>query len=299
MQIRLETITSTEDRSFSLMFNPRLSDLFFWHFHPEYELVYIDNAWGNRHVGRHFSRYNQSDLVLVGSNIPHLNFDFGVTTDYRKAVLHMKKEWVESHFLGTPELTRINRLFRLSAHGIAFHGTMKPQVGDSLFELEDLSADEQYFRLVGILQALAETVDNEETELLHERPYHNPASATDQERIRKIFAYIDAHYQEPIALEEIAATCHLSREAFCRYFKKMTKYTFTEFLNRYRVSQAKRELLAGSSVGDACFASGFQSMSYFNRVFNRVAGMNPSDFRDAEESFRGARQPGAQDSPPA
>ena len=297
MQIRLETITSSEDRSFSLMFNPRLSDLFFWHFHPEFELVYIDNAWGNRHVGRHFSRYNQSDLVLIGSNIPHLNFDYGVTTDYRKAVLHMKKEGGEPHFLGTRELTRINHLMRLSAHGIVFHGTIKPQVGESLFELEGLSPDEQYFRLVGILQALAESLETEETELLHEQPYHNPASAVDQERIRKIFAYIDNHYREPIALEDIAGTCHLTREAFCRYFKKMTKYTFTEFLNRYRVSQAKRELLAGNTVGDACFASGFQSMSYFNRVFNRVAGMNPSDYRDSGEAFRNSPQPGPASTP--
>ncbi|MBC2839313.1 AraC family transcriptional regulator [Robiginitalea sp. SC105] len=278
MQIRLETITSSAARSFSLMFNPRLSDLFFWHFHPEYELVYIENAWGNRHVGEHFSRYNESDLVLIGSNIPHLNFDYGVTTEYRKVVLHLKKEWVESHFLGTPELDRINRLFRLSSQGVAFRGALKRQVGASLFELEGLTPYEQYFRLVALLQALAESG---ETELLHEKPYQNPASTSDQERIRKIFAYIDANYQDPISLEAISDTCSLSREAFCRYFKKMTSYTFTEFLNRYRVSQAKRELLAGSSVSDACFASGFQSLSYFNRVFNRITGSNPSAFREA------------------
>ncbi len=286
MQIRLETIRDSENRSFSLMFNPRLSDLFFWHFHPEYELVYIENAWGNRHVGEHLSRYSESDLVLIGSNIPHLNFDYGVTTEYRKVVLHLKKEWVETHFMDTPELTRIRRLFRLSSQGVAFHGPLKPQVGESLFELEGLAPEEQYFRIVAILQALSET---EQMELLHDRPFSNPASTVDQERIRKVFAYIDSNYQNPISLEEVSDACSLSREAFCRYFKKMTRYTFTEFLNRYRISQAKRELLAGNSVSDACFASGFQSLSYFNRVFNKITGINPSDFRETHLKFSPGR----------
>ncbi|MEL6141616.1 MAG: AraC family transcriptional regulator, partial [Bacteroidota bacterium] len=104
MKIQLEAIKPGLDCSFSLMFNPRLSDLFYWHFHPEYELVYIEGATATRHVGDHVSTYTDNDLVLIGSGIPHLNFDFGVTTDYRKAVVHLKKEFVEEHLLKIPEL---------------------------------------------------------------------------------------------------------------------------------------------------------------------------------------------------
>ena len=91
MRIQLETITN-QHRSFSMMLNPRLSDLFYWHFHPEYELVYIKGATGTRHIGDHISTYDGNDLVLIGSNIPHLNFDYGVKTDYQKVVVHLKKE---------------------------------------------------------------------------------------------------------------------------------------------------------------------------------------------------------------
>ena len=75
MKIQLEAISS-KDSSFSLMFNPRLSDLFYWHFHPEYELVYIEASEGTRHIGDHISTYEKSDLTLICSNIPHLNFDY-------------------------------------------------------------------------------------------------------------------------------------------------------------------------------------------------------------------------------
>ena len=96
MKIQLETITS-QDKSFSMMFNPRLSDLFYWHFHPEYELVYIEAASGTRHIGEHISTYEKNDLVLIGSNIPHLNFDYGIKTTYRKVVVHLKKDFIENH----------------------------------------------------------------------------------------------------------------------------------------------------------------------------------------------------------
>ena len=43
----------------------------FWHIHPEYELVYIKNGHGKRHVGKMISTYTDGDLVLLGPNVPH------------------------------------------------------------------------------------------------------------------------------------------------------------------------------------------------------------------------------------
>ena len=78
MKTELEHINPEAGGSISLMVNPDLSDFFFWHFHPEFEVVFIEGADGNRHVGNHFSRFEESDLVLIGSSIPHLNFDYGI-----------------------------------------------------------------------------------------------------------------------------------------------------------------------------------------------------------------------------
>ncbi len=276
MKVQLETITNKVNRSFSMMFDPRLSDLFFWHFHPEYELVYIEGADGTRHVGNHISNYKGTDLVLIGSNIPHLNFDYGVKTDYKKVVVHLKKELVETNFYRTPELVLINTMFQKSKQGLAFHGKLKKELGDKLFALEGLAPIEQYLQLLEILSKLS---NSEETEFLHDRPYDNQISDKDQKRISAIFAHIDNNYQRKIELQEVADLSHMTKEAFCRYFKKRTMYTFTEFLNRYRISQSKRDLMSGKSVSDACYSSGFESLSYFNRVFNRITKENPREFR--------------------
>ena len=276
MKVQLETITSQVNRSFSIMFNPRLSDLFFWHSHPEYELVYIEGATGTRHVGDHISTYKNRDLVLIGSNIPHLNFDYGVETDYKKVVIHLKKQFVEEHFTHALELAGIKRLFEKSKKGLAFSGEALPVIGRQLFNLEHLPPLKQYLQLIEVLHLISEI---EKQESLHERPFLNKSSDKEQERLRLVYAFIENNYHRKIELDEVAEICYLSKEAFCRYFKKMTKYTFVEFLNRYRISQSKCHLMAGESVSDACYQSGFQSLSYYNRIFKKVTLENPSKFR--------------------
>ena len=96
MKIQLETIAPNTKSPFRLLHLPRLNHLFYWHFHPEYELVYIEGASASRHVGDNISNYEDSDLVFIGSNIPHLNFDYGVQTDYTKEVLHIKPTFKEN-----------------------------------------------------------------------------------------------------------------------------------------------------------------------------------------------------------
>lgn len=276
MKIQLESIGNKSNRSFSMMFNPRLSDLFFWHFHPEYELVYIEGATGTRHVGDHISTYEWSDLVLIGSNIPHLNFDYGVKTDYQKVVVHLKKEFVESNLAGIPELHTIHQLFLQSRFGLAFQTQIKKQVGEKLLQLEGLNPFDQYLQLLEILQMLSVST---EVELLHEQPYNHKYNDREQGRLRAIYAFVDENYHQKIELQEVAQVSNMTKEAFCRYFKKVTEYTFTEFLNIYRVSQSKRYLMSGRSVSDACYSSGFESLSYYNRVFKKITKENPSDFR--------------------
>lgn len=276
MKIQLETISPDKNSSFRLLLNPGLNDLFYWHFHPEYELVYIENADGTRHVGEHISQYKGSDLVLIGSNIPHLNFDYGVKTTCEKVVLQIHPDFKQQTLGQLPELNKIDQLFEKSQYGIAFHGTTKSVIGKQLIEFQQLAPFQQFIAALHIFQQLSES---EEYTLLHEQPYLNQYSQKEQERIRQIYAYIDQHYQRKINLTEVAQLCNLGKEAFCRYFKKATGSTFIDFLNQYRISQAKRLLLMDKNVSETCFACGFESLSYFNRIFKKVTSENPSAFK--------------------
>ncbi|MFS4415815.1 AraC family transcriptional regulator [Maribacter sp. 2307ULW6-5] len=276
MKVALETIAPESNSPFRLLHNPKLSHLFYWHFHPELELVYIEGASAKRMVGDHISEYRENDLVLIGSNIPHLNFDHGVTTPYQKEVLHIKPTFKEVILEGLADLKQIERLLELSKYGIAFYGDTKKEVGALMKTLVGLEPFPFFMQVMHVLKRLSEST---EFELLHKKPFVNRYNQKEQKRLRAIHSYVDEHYQRRIAVAEMAALCNLSKPAFCRYFKKNTGTTFIVFLNQYRVGQAQRMLLNGSNVGEACFACGFESLSYFNRVFKNLTGENPSAFQ--------------------
>lgn len=276
MKIQLEAIKPNSDSSFHLMLNPRLNNFFFWHFHPEFELIFIDGANGTRHVGEHISRFEGSDLVFIGSNIPHLNFDYGIQTDYKKTVLHIHPDFLGEAFAQTPELAGIQKLFEKSAHGIAFLGDTKATAGKMLQNLHDLPPFEQFLEVLKILNFLA---NSPETELLHDAPVKNQYNKKAQERLKLMYRFIDENYQRKIEISEAAGVCHMTEAAFCRYFKKMTRLTFTNFLNHYRISQAKRLLLLDKNVSETCYECGFESLSYFNRIFKKITLENPLTFK--------------------
>ena len=74
--------------------------------------------------------------------------------------------------------------------------------------------------------------------------------------------------------------------AFCRYFKKITSKTFTQFVNEYRVFYATKLLTESqSSITDICFECGFNNFSHFNKVFNEVVGKSASKYRSEIKSM--------------
>ena len=94
-----------------------------------------------------------------------------------------------------------------------------------------------------------------------------------------IYEYIHSNFDKTPDVNHVAAQVHLSTPAFCRYFKKQTKMTFTDFVNQYRITQAKTFLLQDKNVSETCFEVGFESLSYFNKIFKKITGENPSEFR--------------------
>ena len=93
--------------------------------------------------------------------------------------------------------------------------------------------------------------------------------------------YIAEHRSEDVPLSQVARAVNMSAFYFCKVFKKATGLTFTDYLARVRVEAVKQLLLnPHTRVSEAAFEAGFQSLSQFNRVFHRIEGESPSDYRD-------------------
>lgn len=277
MKPQLEQLAQPINSSLKIMVNPNLSDMFYWHFHPEIELVYIWGVNGNRHVGQHLSQYKGSDLVLIGSNIPHLNFDYGIKQPYQKRVFHLVPGFMRLEKMALPELQQVSRLMYEADYGLAFGKMTQKKLHKQLMYLHETKGFEQFVKWLQILKTLA---DAEDVIRLHPEPYHHAFRQKDRERLASLNKFIENNYHRKIPLSEAAEITYFTEVSFCRYFRKMTKLTFVEYLNQFRIEKAKKMLMQHKSISNAASDCGFESLSYFNRTFKKVTGLNPSNFKN-------------------
>lgn len=275
MKIQKEIIEFEKGKSFKL-FAPSLKNCFFWHYHPEIELVYVEAVNGIRHVGKDISDFTDSDLLLIGSNVPHLNFDYKIQTECRQIVLQMRENFLQNIIIPVPEFDHIRHLLERSYLGLSFSGETKKQVVEKMHEIMETGNFDSLIRLIEILQILA---NSQEVKELNNEDTRIKWFLNDKIRMGTIYDYIHENYDRKTNVNQIAEIVSLSTPAFCRYFKKQTNMTFTDFVNNYRINQAKIFLLRDSSITEVCFQVGFESLSYFNKLFKHHVGETPSEFR--------------------
>ena len=276
MKLNLEQILPDNDSSFRFLLTPKLNEVFYWHFHPEIELVYVEAEKGIRHIGEHISTYEGCDLALIGSYIPHLNFDYGVKATVETVVIQFPETYFESGLIRIPELKKVVDLMERAKTGLAFTGETKRIAGVRLKKLQHLDRFHQFMELMSIFQFLAASDESVDLDV---RPISSQTILKQQERMHRIHQFVESNFQKPIDTQQIADEVNLSLPAFCRYFKKTTKLTYTDFVNQYRVQYAKKLLIQDKNVTETCFDSGFESLSYFNRIFKKWTGESPSIFR--------------------
>lgn len=99
-------------------------------------------------------------------------------------------------------------------------------------------------------------------------------------RIKKTLLFIEDHYKEPIPLERIASYLGISKEHFCRFFKKHFHVSFSDYLTRYRISHAEQLLIkTEQNILDIALECGFDSGNYFSIVFKKITNETPTSFR--------------------
>ncbi|SNR58016.1 AraC family transcriptional regulator [Hymenobacter mucosus] len=277
MKLEFEPIQPTPGSSFTLLHYTHAEDRdILWHYHPEYELVYIPKGSGRRHIGQHFSRYERGELIFMGPNLPHLSFSYEQQGAFEQIVLQLREDFMGDQFLQRPELAAVQQLFLRSRQGLSFGPDTRARVGDTLRQMLDQPAPERLLTLLQLFYHLAAATDVTE---LHADMGISNQQAREQQRLKQVYHYLEQHYAEPITVQELADQTFLTVPAFCRYFKRMTGQTLTNFLQEYRVSQACLLLLQGLPVLEVSYAVGFNNLSHFNRTFRKLTGQSPSAYR--------------------
>ena len=278
VKIEFEMIQPDEGSSFRLLHTNTEAEHFAWqyHYHPEYEIACVLRGSGTRHVGNHFSSYNNGDLVFLGPNLPHAGFGLDAHGPHEEIVIQVKEEIFKQSVFPRPEMVDIKALLDKTRYGIYFTGETKERITKKLQKLLKLPPFERYLELISILQAMA--ISSEYT-LINPSTDLSSLIRKKDARLQKIFNYVEQHFTEEVDIQQVAATANLSVPSFCNYFKKTMGTTFTDFINQYRIQRACVLLQQEKTVSETSFECGFNNVAYFNKVFKSVTKKTPSAFR--------------------
>lgn len=250
----------------------------FWHFHPELELVYVNKAKGKRHIGSHLSYFNNSQLILIGANLPHSGFVDRFSTSGTETTVQFKEDFLGSTFFDIPEMQSINSLFLRAKKGLIFGIDTKKELGA---KIELLNTAKEIDRILLFLEILRDLAITEDYSLLNADGYAFEVKPQDNIKVEIIFGHVRRNFQRPIPLDEIAELVNMTVPAFCRYYKKVTGKTFTQFVNEFRIVHATKLLAEShSSITDICFESGFNNFSHFNKLFKHFTSKSPLKYRN-------------------
>lgn len=252
-----------------------------WHYHEELELTYVQEGTGIRFVGDSIQNFQAGDLILLGSNLPHFWRGKNPNAKDKEAecqamVVQFNANFWGETFLNLPELTTIKDLFGKARRGIHIKGETRHKVADQMQALAEVKGLDRLTALLHILQLIA---TSPEISFLSSKGFNIPLNDQDTRRIAKIHAYTLANFTQKIKLEEVAASVHLSPNAFCRYFKTHTRKTYSQFLLEIRIGHACKLLMEDQlSIGQICLESGFANFSNFNRYFKAITKLTPQAY---------------------
>lgn len=277
MKAKLEQLPQKKENQSFLCYEVNAASFeFLWHYHPEYELTYIIKGKGKRLVGDSYESFSEGDFVLLGPNLPHtwISEEKG-KENCRAIVIQFTQVFVEQLFK-FPEMTAFEKLFAKAARGLQF----KSSKNKSCVSLLQQMVERNELSRFPLLLQLFELFLPKKTTLLASAKYKAMKGNENQQRINKVFLYVEKEFKEKVSLKKAASIVHLSESAFCKFFKRASGKTFSDYTNEIRIAYACELLIETDKlIGDIAFECGFESVTYFNRVFLKKKKLRPVFYR--------------------
>lgn len=149
----------------------------------------------------------------------------------------------------------------------------RDQLREAYFGGKVLS-NRQYESMVKLLSIFAQHISMVSNQIAVQHDNAEPPVIT------KAKAFIEQNHAEDLSLGAVAKAVNTSTFYFCKMFKKATGINFTEYVSRVRIEKSKNLLLNPNlRVSEIAYEIGFQSLTHFNRVFKKIVGQSPTEFR--------------------
>jgi AraC-like DNA-binding protein len=247
------------------------------HQHEEIQISYIVNGEGTILVGDTITEYLKGDLIVLGSNLPHVFRSERIDNEHSEMVtLFFTSSSFGVDFFNLPEFKSVAPFFEAVRNGFKINQISK-KTANQLKKIKKSNEFDRFLLFFKILKSINQENKIPLSNFIYEKTF------TDKEgkRMQSVFEYVMTNYQKDISLEEIASVSNMTKNAFCRYFKIRTNKTFFQFLIDIRIERAGKLLSKNNelSVLEIAELCGFNNISNFNRKFKEIKNSSPLQYR--------------------
>lgn len=252
----------------------------FWHAHSEMELTFIQKGEGMRYVGDSIQPFTNGDLVFLGSYLPHSWATYRNETTENERVAAKVFQFPASLFLELPEYRFLTSFFKEANRGLYF---TNPSAA-LLDKIHDFASFPRHLQVLRLFELVLELSAQKKRVPISKKPASMLPGfqflEKEEQRLAGVLKWVHEQHAAGITLEQAANEAAMSKTYFCRWFRKINGYTFMQYLNRLRIEQACQMLVfSDKTVGEIAYASGFENISHFNRVFRTVKKQSPTALR--------------------
>jgi len=247
------------------------------HQHEEIQLSYIVEGEGTLIVGDTINDYKKGDTLVLGSNLPHVfKSDTNASLSSKMLTLFFTESSFGDGFFHLHELNELIPFFKRTKHGFKITSNKK-KISKLFLNLKGASRFDRFLILLDLLKIGSISNYKSLSSFIYQKKYND----IEGKRMQDVFDYTMGSYTQDISLEKIADVANMTKNAFCKYFKKRTNKTYFSFLNELRIDYACKLLLDKKdySISEISELSGFNNISNFNRQFKAFKRKKPSELR--------------------
>lgn len=248
------------------------------HYHSQYEIYYLLSGDRNYFIQDRVYNVQKGDLILVNSNVLHKTID-GFLDFHERLLIEFEMSFFDGFLVNHADLQLLDA-FNKEGNILRLAELEKKQFENCFFKIIQESKDNDIENNIALKVYFLEllVIINKFHSRTNTMEFDHPSEL--HKKIAEIIAYINQNYMYDIGLDLVAENFFISTAHLSRTFKKVTGFSFVEYLNNLRIKEAQKLLaetrLNVSEIGEKV---GYQSTTHFGRMFKAFTGSSPREYK--------------------
>ena len=273
---------------YCLQYGERPLEIIPFHWHKEAEFVYVTEGCGEYRISDDSYLIHEGEALFINSQAMHSLSVAPKSQNYSSINIIFNPDYLimpAQTSLYAKYIYPITQNQELRAFYISGENLKKLSPNNGVTEILDCNLNERFGYEIQTREFLTRLwfyiLENIPKSEISESTAAKSKISLDEKRTKEAILFIESHYAEALTLEEIADSIHLSKSECCRCIKRCLNMTPFEYLMRFRILKSTQIMSTQktASIADLASAVGFNSCSYFNKLFRKYMGCTPSQYR--------------------